>query len=51
MGTYGLFSRGSNEPINKLAFINYTSAKFFFEAQKKLSQEKFDEIFEVREIK
>jgi hypothetical protein len=50
MKLYGLFHKNSNESINKLRFKSLEEAKLFFSQQKRLVLEKFEPIFDVREI-
>ena len=50
MKLYGLFHKNSNEPINQIRFRSLEEAKLFFAQQKRLILEKFESIFDVREI-
>lgn len=50
MKRYGLFTKNSNEAINNIPSKNLEEAKVFFIAQKQLTLEKFDQLFEVRKI-
>lgn len=50
MKRYGLFIKNSNEVINNIPSRNLEEAKQFFISQKQLSEEKFDQLFEVRLI-
>jgi hypothetical protein len=50
MKRYGLFIKNSNEAINNIPAKSLEGAKLFFTAQKNLSSEKFDQLFEVRLI-
>jgi hypothetical protein len=51
MKRYGLFTKNSNEAINNIPSRNLEEAKLFFIAQKRLTEEKFNHLFEVRLIK
>lgn len=48
MKRYSLFTKNSNEAINNIPSKNIEEAKLFFIAQKRLTKEKFDLLFEVR---
>ncbi len=50
MKLYGLFHKNSNEAINQMRFRSLDEAKLFFSQQKRLVLEKFEPIFDVREI-
>ena len=50
MKLYGLFHKNSTEPINQIRFKSLEEAKLFFSQQKRLILEKFEPIFDVREI-
>ena len=50
MKLYGLYHKNSNEPINKIRFNSLEEAKLFFSQQKRLVLEKFEPVFDVREI-
>jgi hypothetical protein len=50
MKRYGLFSKNSNEPINSIKSISLEGAILFFASQKQLDLEKFNALFDVREI-
>lgn len=50
MKLYGLFHKNSDEPINQIRFRSLEDAKLFFSQQKRLVLDKFELIFDVREI-
>ena len=50
MKRYGLFHQNSNEPINSIKSVSLDKAIMFFSSQKKLDLEKFNALFDVREI-
>jgi hypothetical protein len=50
MKRYGLFHQNSNEPINSIKSVSLDGAIVFFAAQKRLDLEKFNTLFDVREI-
>jgi hypothetical protein len=50
MKRYGLFHQNSNEPINSIKSSTLEGAILFFAAQKRLDLEKFNALFDVREI-
>lgn len=50
MKRYGLFAKNSNEAINNISSRSLEEAKHFFTSQKRLTEEKFDQLFEVRLI-
>lgn len=50
MKSYGLFSKNSNEAINKVASASLEGAILFFASQKRLIISTFNELFEVREV-
>lgn len=50
MKIYGLFYKYNNEIINKMRFRSLEEAKLFFSQQKRLILEKFEPLFDVREI-
>jgi hypothetical protein len=51
MKRYGLFTKNSNEAINNIPSRSLEEAKQFFISQKRLNEEKFNQLFEVRLIK
>jgi hypothetical protein len=50
MKRYGFFSKNSNEPINSIKSVSLEGAILFFASQKQLDLEKFNALFDVREI-
>jgi len=50
MKLYGLYHKNSTEPINQIRFKSLEEAKLFFSQQKRLTLEKFEPIFDVREV-
>jgi hypothetical protein len=50
MKLYGLYHKNSTEPINQIRFKSLEEAKLFFAQQKRLTLEKFEPIFDVREV-
>jgi hypothetical protein len=50
MKVYGLYYKNSTEPINKMRFNSIEEAKLFFSQQKRLILEKFEPLFDVKEI-
>jgi hypothetical protein len=50
MKLYGLYHKNSTEPINQMRFRSLEEAKLFFSQQKRLILEKFEPIFDVREV-
>ena len=50
MKRYGLFHQNSNEPINSIKSSTLEGAILFFASQKRLDLEKFNALFDVREI-
>jgi hypothetical protein len=50
MKLYGLYHKNSTEPINQIRFKSLDEAKLFFSQQKRLILEKFELIFDVKEI-
>lgn len=50
MKLYGLYHKNSMEPINQIRFKSLDEAKLFFSQQKRLVLEKFEPIFDVREV-
>jgi len=50
MKIYGLYYKDKNEPINQIRFKSLEEAKLFFAQQKRLILEKFEPLFDVREI-
>ncbi len=50
MKTYGLYHKNSDESINQLRFKSLNEAKLFFSQQKRLVLEKFEQVFDVKEI-
>jgi hypothetical protein len=50
MKLYGLYYKNSNEPINQMRFKSLDEATLFFSQQKRLVLEKFNPLFDVREI-
>jgi hypothetical protein len=50
MKTYGLFTKTSNEPINKMRFNSLAEAVLFFAQQKRLMINAFNDLFDVKEI-
>lgn len=50
MRLYALFYKNSDETINQMRFISLDEAKLFFSQQKRLILEKFELIFDVKQI-
>jgi hypothetical protein len=50
MKRYGLYIKNSNEAINNIPSRNINEAKLFFIAKKKLTEDKFDQLFDVKLI-
>lgn len=50
MKLYGLYHKNSTESINQIRFKSLDEAKLFFSQQKRLILEKFELIFDVKEI-
>tara|TARA_Y100000114_G_C11591790_1_gene246123 strand:+ start:204 stop:428 length:225 start_codon:yes stop_codon:yes gene_type:complete len=45
--TFKLVSKGSKETIDKIDNLNKESAKFYFMGRKQLTEDSFDELFDV----
>ncbi len=45
--TFGLRAKRSDEIIDKIQNLNEESAKFYFMGRKQLSEDSFDELFDV----
>ena len=45
--TFKLVSKGSKETIEKIDNLNKESAKFYFMGRKQLTEDSFDELFDV----
>ena len=50
MKKYGLYHKGSIEPINQIKFHSLEEAILFYAQQKRLMVNVFNDLFDVREV-